>query len=241
MVGAPAAADAVARARRLALPVGLHLVLVDGEPVSPAGEVPAITGRDGRFLHDEVRAGIRFFLHPGARRQLAAEIRAQFAAFRATGLVLDHVNGHKHVQLHPTVTRLVVEIGREFGMRAMRLPDEPVDPLRRAFPEESYRPPAYGLAVAALRRRLRRAGLLANDQVFGLAWSGAMVEDRILALLPHLPDGLSEIYAHPATASGTVPGYRHADELAALVSPAVRERIRELGIGLTSFAAAARA
>ncbi len=237
MVGAPAAADAVARARRLGLPVGLHLVLVDGEPVSPPGAVPAITGRDGRFLDDEVRAGIRFFLHPAARRQLAAEIRAQFEAFRGTGLALDHVNGHKHVQLHPTVARLVVAIGREFGMRAMRLPDEPVGPLRRAFPGETYRAPAYGFAVAALRRRVRRAGLLTNDQVFGLAWSGAMVEDRLLALLPHLPDGLSELYAHPATVAGAVPGYRHDEELAALVSPAVRRRVEELGIGLTSFGA----
>jgi hopanoid biosynthesis associated protein HpnK len=237
MVGAPAAADAVARARRIGLPVGLHLVLVDGAPVSPPRAVPAITGRDGRFLDDEVRAGIRFFLHPAARRQLAAEVRAQFAAFRATGLALDHVNGHKHVQLHPTVARLAVEIGREFGMRAMRLPAEPVGPLRRAFPAETYRAPAYGFAVAALRRRLRRAGVTANDQVFGLAWSGAMTEARILALLPHLPAGVSEIYAHPATTSGTVPGYRHEDELAALVSPEVRRQLDALGVELTSFGA----
>jgi len=235
MVGAPAASDAVARARRLGLPVGLHLVLVDGEAVSPPGAVKAITGRDGRFLDDEVRAGIRFFLRPGARRQLATEIRAQFAAFRATGLALDHVNGHKHVQLHPTVARLVVEIGREFGMRAIRLPDEPAATLRFAFPRENYREPAYRFAVNALRRRVRRAGLTTNDRVFGLAWSGAMVEERVLALLPHLPEGVSEIYAHPATMAGGVPGYRHAEELAALVSPAVRRRVEELGISMVSF------
>jgi chitin disaccharide deacetylase len=238
MVGAPAAADAVARARRLGLPVGLHLVLVDGAPMSSADEMRAITGRDGRFLDNEVRAGVRFFLHPEARRALASELRAQFAAFGATGLPLDHVNGHKHVQLHPTVGRLVVEIGREFGMRAMRLPDEPIEPLRRAFPTETYRAPAYGFAVSALRRRLRRAGVASNDQVFGLAWSGAMVEARLLALLPHLPDGVSEIYAHPATESGAVPGYRHEEELAALVSPAVKRRVEEWGIErLMGFAA----
>lgn len=118
----------------------------------------------------------------------------------------------------------------------MRLPDEPVAPLRQAFPGERYRAPLFGFAVAALRRRLRRAGLAANDQVFGLAWSGGMVEPRLLALLPHLPDGVSEIYAHPAVApAALVPGYRHAEELAALLSPAVRRRITELGIGLTNY------
>ena len=39
MVAAPAAADAVARARRMpALRVGLHVVLVEGRPVLPASD-----------------------------------------------------------------------------------------------------------------------------------------------------------------------------------------------------------
>jgi hopanoid biosynthesis associated protein HpnK len=243
MVGAPAAADAVARATRLpGLGVGLHLVLADGMPVLPAAELPALVGRGGAFDPNMVRAGFRMFFSPAARRQLAAEIRAQFDAFRATGLALDHVNGHKHVHLHPTIARLVVEIGRDYGMRAVRLPLEPAAALRAAFPGERHRAPPWLPVVGSLRRRLDRAGLARNDQVFGIAWSGAMIEDRLLALLPHLPQGISEIYCHPATAGAPlVPGYRHAEELAALLSPAVRQGIAELGIELVSYSAAGRA
>ena len=238
MVGGPAAADAVERARRLPnLGVGLHLVLADGFPLLPAAEVPALVGGDGAFDPNMVRAGFRFYFSPAARRQLAAEIRAQFEAFRATGLSLDHVNGHKHVHLHPTVARLLVEIGRDFGMRAARLPFEPVAPLRLAAPDAKPGAPAWSPVVGALRRRLDRAGIVRNDQVFGIAWSGGMVEHRLLALLPHLPDGVSEIYAHPASgAACLVPGYRHAEELSALVSPLVRRRIAELGISLARYA-----
>jgi hopanoid biosynthesis associated protein HpnK len=238
MVGAPAAADAVARAKRLpALGVGLHLVLADGVPVLPAGEVPALVGRDGAFDPNMVRAGFRFYFSPAARRQLAAEIRAQFAAFHATGLPLDHVNGHKHVHLHPTIARLVVAIGRDYGMRAVRLPVEPVAPLRLAAPGERLKAPAWSPVVASLRRRLDRAGLARNDQVFGIAWSGRMIEDRLLALLPHLPDGVSEVYGHPAVGSASFsPGYRHAEELSALLSPRVRRRISELGLRLARYA-----
>ncbi|HEX3415823.1 MAG TPA: ChbG/HpnK family deacetylase, partial [Stellaceae bacterium] len=83
MVGAPAAADAVARARRLPdLRVGLHLVLVDGHPTLSRAEIPGLVSRDGRFDPNMGRAGIRFFALPGVRRQLAMEIRAQFEAFR---------------------------------------------------------------------------------------------------------------------------------------------------------------
>jgi hopanoid biosynthesis associated protein HpnK len=241
MVGAPAAADAITRAKRLPdLHVGLHLVLVDGRPVSPLDAVPGLVGADGEFGRDMARAGIRFFLLPAARRQLAREIRAQFEAFRATGLALDHVNAHKHMHLHPTVAGLILEIGRDYGMKAVRVPAEPRGVLRRAFPRECIPIPLYRPWVERLRRRLRRAGVTVNDHVFGLAWSGNMVEDRLLRLLPHLPDGVSELYLHPATERSpalvvAMPDYHQREEFAALLSPALRCQITELGIGLVCY------
>ncbi|MBV9521926.1 MAG: hopanoid biosynthesis-associated protein HpnK [Alphaproteobacteria bacterium] len=245
MVGAPAVADAVARAHRLPrLRVGLHLVLADGRPVLPPAEIPDLVGRDGSFDDRMARAGARFFLRPAVRRQLAREIRAQFAAFRATGLALDHINAHKHFHLHPTIAALMVAVGRDFGLTAMRVPAEPYAPLRRAAGKlpVGARIAAGALALWAglLRRRLRRAGIVSNDHLFGLAWTGAMTEQRLLDLLPHLPAGVNELYFHPATESerpltAAMPAYRHADELAALLSGAVRRRIDEAGFTLVSY------
>jgi len=241
MVGGAAAADAVARARRLPeLHVGLHLNLTDGRSVLPPNEIPLLVRENGEFDPNMGRASIRFFAFAEVRRQLALEIRAQFEAFRATRLTLDHVNAHQHMHLHPNVARLIVEIGREFGMKAVRVPAEPVAVLRRAFPEERYRAPFYRPWIGALRRRLRRAGFRTNDYVFGLAWSGGMIEARILGLIPHLPDGVSEIYCHPATERtpslvAAMPSYRHPEELAALLSPMVRSRVAESEIRLVSY------
>src|SRR5260370_28326383 len=62
MVAAPAAADAVARARLLpGLRVGLHLVLTDGSPVLPPDEVRGLVSADGRFDDSPVRARLRYF------------------------------------------------------------------------------------------------------------------------------------------------------------------------------------
>jgi hopanoid biosynthesis associated protein HpnK len=245
MVGAPEAADAVARARRLPrLRVGLHLVLVEGRPTAPLDAVADLVDAAGEFDRRMVRAGFRFFFLPRVRRQLAAEIRAQLEAFRATGLQLDHVNAHKHMHLHPTVASLIVAIGRDYGLAAMRVPAEPAAPLRGAGAVRSL-PQRIGarllaLWVALLRRRLTRAGIIVNDHLFGLAWSGGMTEARVLGLLPHMPDGVSEIYFHPAASRGgalvrAMPEYRHVEELAALLSPAVRRQIVEAGIGLISY------
>ena len=47
-----------------------------------------------------------------------------------------------------------------------------------------------------------------------------MTATRLAGLIEQLPAGLSEIYLHPATGgyAGDAPGYRYADELAALLS-----------------------
>ncbi len=239
MVSGPAAADAVARARRLpALRVGLHLVLVDGKPILPPGLVPDLVDASGNFRNDMARAGAAMFFLPKVRRQLAAEIEAQFAAFAATGLTLDHVNAHKHFHLHPTIAGLMVKIGARHGARGARVPLEPQNILRRIEDHRASginaltRPFALGL-----RRRFRRAGIAAPDQVFGLAWSGAMRAKRLAGVITHLPEGLSEIYLHPATDDypGAAQGYDYRGELAALLDPRMKALIAKGDIRLGGF------
>ena len=249
MVSAPAAADAVRRARALPrLRVGLHLTLADGRAELPHEAIPDLVDTAGRFGNGEAprglaHEGLRWFARPAVRSQLAAEIRAQFRAFARTGLLLDHVNAHKHLHLHPTVLALILEIGREFGMRAVRLPAEPRWFARRAGNGAvSSALGAAGLApwLALMRRRLDAAGLEHNDQVFGIASSGAMDEMALLAILERLPPGATEIYLHPATCSGeaissSMRGYRHADELAALLSPRVATTMALCGAARGGF------
>lgn len=244
MVAAPASENAVARARRLpGLKVGLHLTLVDGRPASPPEAVPDLVDPSGAFDRNMARASMRCFFLPRARRQLAVEIRAQFEAFGRTGLPLDHVNTHKHFHIHPTVARLILRIGRDFGLRALRVPREPVSVLRRAAgADDRVSSPLYAPWIRLLARRLRRAGVARNDHLFGLAWTGAMTEDRLLRLLRALPLGVSELYAHPAARrtallSQTMPDYRPTEELAALLSARVRAVIAEAGIELTTYTA----
>ena len=225
MVAAPFAADAVARAKAMpSLRVGLHLVLVEGRPVLPASQVPALVDTNGIFRTDMARAGAAMFFRPSVRRQLAAEIAAQFEAFRATGLPLDHVNAHKHFHLHPTIASLMLSIGRDFGLKAARVPLEPAETLARIEPYRGSSVTALTRPFAkGLRRRFAKAGIASPDAVFGLAWSGAMTAARVKGILDHLPDGLSEIYLHPATGDypGSAPSYRYAEERAALLDPAV--------------------
>ena len=236
MVAAPAADDAIRRARALPqLRVGLHLTLADGAAALPPQAIPDLVDRSGRFGDSMFRDGCRYFALPSVRRQLEAEIRAQFAAFAATGLALDHVNAHKHFHLHPTLLGIVLRVGAEFGLRAVRVPAEPLwFSMRRAPVGALLAAAGLGPWLALMRRRLRRAGIACNDHIFGVAASGAMDERTLLEALARLPDGVTEIYLHPATRSGTaistsMGGYRHEAELAALTSARVRDAIVRTG------------
>lgn len=226
MATAPASADAIERARRLpSLGVGLHIVLVRGKPLLAPEKVPGLVNRRGRFSQNLFAAGVRYFFSPRARAQLEAEIRAQFDRFASTGLELDHVNAHCHMHLHPTVLDLILKVGRPFGLRAVRVPEDPAGPrwLR--------------LWIRRMRRKLRQAGVHTNDFLLGLRHSGAMDTATVLRLLKRLPDGVTELYFHPAAGpfSGAQPGYRYQDELEALLSRELREAIEAAGAQRISY------
>jgi hopanoid biosynthesis associated protein HpnK len=227
MVGGQAAADAVARARRLPrLRVGLHLVVIEGRATLPQRLIPDLVGHDCQFPSDQAKLGVRYYFSPVARRQLRAEIKAQFAAFAATGLRLDHANAHKHMHLHPTVGRLLIEEGQRYGLPALRVPAEPPDIMAALGQVPSLGDRALFRWTRLLRAQANRAGLRTNDSVFGLGWTGHMTTERLLRLAAVLPPGLSEIYFHPATMadatlSALMPSYEHKAELATLLDPAV--------------------
>lgn len=242
MVAGPAFEDAVARARRLpTLKVGLHLVVIEGPAVLPPAEIPLLVSPDGQFPSDQLKLGVEYFFRPAVRRQLAAEIEAQFAAFSRTGLTLDHANAHKHMHLHPTVGKLMIKTGLRHGLRAVRVPLEPPEPLYAAGTyTDTLGDAALRRWTGLLRHQARSAGMVTNDWCFGIAWSGHMTTSRVAALAAHLPDGVSEIYFHPATAKNALlqrlmPTYEHEAELAALCSEGFRAGLQHSGAQLSSW------
>jgi len=189
-----------------------------------AGAVSLLVDKSGAFRSDMVSQGCLLVCSSKARRQLAAEITAQFEAFQATGLVLDHCNAHKHFHLHPVIADLLLTIGARFGLRAARVPLEDGGLLSKLEPQSRRLSSSLIVPFAVLlRRRVRAAGLCTTDRVFGLDWSGQMSKYRLLQLIRGLPSGVSEIFLHPATGpyAGDAPTYRYRDELAALIDPEV--------------------
>jgi hopanoid biosynthesis associated protein HpnK len=233
MVNEPACAQAVALARQNPrLGVGLHLTLLCGHSALPHERIPGLVTTGSEFTTNPAGAGFRYFFNRGLQEQLRQEIHAQFERFRATGLPLDHVNGHLHLHLHPTIFRLLMEDAAQLGIERLRLTCDPLRlNLRLASGHVAYRllhVVIFHSLSARARPELRARGIRHTDAVFGLLQNARVDEQYVTRLLPNLPAGDSELYSHPS-----LDDFRH--EFEALISPRVRAQVEKLGLKLIRY------
>lgn len=246
MVRGAAVDEAVALARATpSLGVGLHLTLLQGHCAAPPGEIPLLVDAGGRFGDDPVWTGVRYFFVPGIRAQLRREIDAQLDAFAATGLPLSHVDGHLTIHMQPAVLSILLELAPRYGIRALRVPRDPLAAALRWDRRHAARKLLEAAAFGGLARhaapRIAAAGLRAPDRLFGVHQTGAVVEDYLLHLIATLPPGTSEIYCHPAAvvddeARRWRPAdYRSEAELEGLCSPRVRAALEAADVAVIGY------
>ncbi len=234
---APAFDDAVAcwrGADRNGLGIGVHFALVgEDPPLLSAREIPSLVDARGRFW----ASWKQFLPRASAGRidpgEVRAELGAQLRRIEDAGVVPTHVDTHQHLHLWPVVRRVVLDLARDHGIDAIRVPRSSARGAK-AFLLNRL---ADQLAAAA------RANGLRQPQIFaGLNESGALDLDRLRAVLQALgPVASAEIGCHPGLAEDPDRdryrwGFRWPDELAALCDPTITEHIRRRGFVLGSFA-----
>jgi hopanoid biosynthesis associated protein HpnK len=233
MVNEPGFAEAVelAKANPL-LGVGLHLTLLMGHSALPPEKIPGLVNARSEFSNSPVGVGMAYFFKRGLREQLRAEIRAQFDKFHATGLTLDHVNGHLHLHLHPVVFGVLMEEAERLRIRQLRLTRDCLARSRRMAGGRWFYRVSHAAIYDWLSRRARgplaKRGIKHAEITFGLLQDSHVDEEYVLKLLPELPPGDSELYSHPS-----LDKFKH--EYDALVSPRVRSEIETNGIQLIRY------
>lgn len=237
MVRCPGWDDAVREARATpSLDVGLHLNLLVGVPIV---RCPSLTGtRSGRFL--PLGAIVRrALLGRIDAAEVAAECEAQIGALGDAGIRCTHVDSHRHVHALPVIRGAVAGVASRLGL-----------PLRR--PVESHFRAAGGLISQLHRAAIGAAWRVtslgapptrAPDRFVGVSIQGsAGFEGQFLAAIDGLAQGTTELMVHPGhvdDALVAIDGYTspRERELAALVSPLVRERLGRGDLTLIGFGA----
>jgi len=191
------------------LSVGLHVTFSDTLPILPAEKVPLLVTTEGRFPTDD-RAHKTALLSIEGRKQIRAEIAAQFRAYDATGLAWDHVNTHRHIHRHPLLALMLFAEAKRWSVRATRIPwDPPADPLRQ-------------MRFVVLRQMAQSFGLVTPDRSIGRDWD----VQGLIDLLSALPAGTTEIYFHPTT----TPGHIFAADLPVLLDDGARKALTDLTV-----------
>jgi predicted glycoside hydrolase/deacetylase ChbG (UPF0249 family) len=235
LVYAPGYREAVKMAKLMPeLDVGLHLNLSDGEPLVLGHKT--LVGDDGRFFGKQEarrRAAERLF-DPD---EVAAETEAQVAALQEAGLKVTHVDGHQHLHVYGTLADPISRVAAKRGIRCFRAPDDKLvppgfDDAARLAQVEEYRQAAYRSIPVYARARMR-----STENFGGVALSGRLDADSLVAALRGLPEGLTELMVHPgkADAESGFDGPDRERELAALTDPRLRPLLKELGVQLTHF------
>lgn len=166
--------------------------------------------------------GLHVVLDPSIGTASAeASLRRQLARFgELRGAPPTHLDGHRHVHAAPAILAAFVAVARAEG-----LPVRSVD--------------------RAMREVLRAQGIATPDRLLGDATlRPAWTETALVEALGALPDGATEIMAHPGHAprhATTSFGAEREVELAALCSPRVRRALTVSGAILCGYAEAASA
>ena len=200
-----------ARRRCAGLPnldLGLHFALV-GVPDAPATL--------GAFL--KAYTGGRF-----PARAVEAALRAQFDGVR--DFPLSHIDSHQHLHALPSVMRVVCRFASENGIRAIRLPiDGP--PLTSVPPTRRGQAAVLAVVARLSRHYINAYGLKTTDHFAGMAISGHLTAETLVAYLTDAKPGVTEIVCHPGADNAALTkafdwGYDWEGEVAALCSPEAR-------------------
>ena len=216
---------------------GVHLVMNDGRPILPPEQVPSLVEADGRF-----RDGTPLLLRYGRLRtaELRAEWRAQIEKFMAdVGRPPDHLDLHCHYPyVFPAWFRASLELAQEFGHVPVRMPfDDALDRKAQEMATSSGFPAWYVRWQGRRYQRMVRRYGLKRPNYFEMSFSleGNRTAEYLLSLLDTLPDGITELLAHPGTKDWREGDYR------ALLDPRVRQRIGESDIELITYSVLAGA
>ena len=126
MVNQEFAEEAVSLAKKMPnLILGLHINLTNEKPAANPADIPLLVGKDSKFKNGFVKLLFLSFLHPKKLQDEAyREIKAQIEKYQKTGLQLEHLDGHRHVQMIPAVFKAVKQLKKEYNVPRIRIMNE---------------------------------------------------------------------------------------------------------------------
>lgn len=246
--------DAVAVVSRIESPdVGVHLVLTELPPVSPASRIQPLLNDRGRLPGSPRELAVSLLGGKAVKDAVRQELDSQISKVLDHGLRPTHLDSHKHVHAMPPVLEVVLELADRFSIPWIRNPFDETPFFQLAPLVDKNRILSFCLqhlkakAIAAFRSNFLKlahsSGIRLSDHFYGISLTGIWNEAAMLQLIHQLPPGITEWMVHPGNCD---PDLLRSDprlsehrerERDLLMSSSLREQFAAHGIGLSSFGA----
>ena len=219
--------------------IGVHLTLVEENPVSAINEVSSLINEDGRFYKKFIEFSKSYFIGRINFQELQKELDAQIMRVRESGVNISHLDSHQHIHMLPKILKITIDLAIKYNIPFIRFPREiPVlgmflnrDQLIRVFEM---------LVLNSFCMFGKFNNTLRTDHFAGFFFSGNLNKQNLMNLIRNLPlTGTCELMCHPGFDDPKTQykhwGYNWSEELKALTDPEVIKLIQDSRIRLISY------
>ena len=222
------------------LDLGIHLALVEEQPLSAPDSIPSLISDSGRMHSDHVTFVSRYYRGKIDLNEVRIELDTQIQRVLSSKLAISHINGHQHLHMLPGILAVVIELARKYGVQALRIPRER---CRAYMLREAHRTPGrlmQLLALNSLCATTKVNNLITTDHFVGFFYGGRMNSEHLKKVIRHLPsEGTCELMCHPGVevdpSSKILGGYDRRPDLEALLDPEVTRIMQDAGIEPISY------
>ena len=243
MANMPAADEAVQIARKMpALGVGVHLNLLEGRPLSKAGNINRLLDSDGRFALSAPRLSLLSIAGHKIRNAIRTELAAQIQWVIDNDLTPTHLDSHKHIHCFPAIFSIVCGLAKQFDIGAIRWTFEPEQLSRMPWPlpGEGGKKRARIIRFMAKINRRQNSRFFKTDALLGIAHTGKINVNFFKAAALYTSAETAELMTHPGYIDGLEPEKtrlleQRKAELDALCSNKTRQYLKDAGIELVHY------
>jgi predicted glycoside hydrolase/deacetylase ChbG (UPF0249 family) len=190
------------------LPMGIHLNLTEGRPITnDLFRIKSLINSEG-LMHGKI--GLRNELEKGNIQQehIEYEIRMQLNKYQElmNGQIPRHLDGHQHIHVHPKIVEIVARIAKEFGIKYIRVPN---DQMINSFGTENFFYQEIVQQTKFARKIFDEYSLMYSDYFFGMTIMGEeLTLDHIEKCLKMIEKSniLIELMCHPGYPSDPLHG-----------------------------------
>jgi predicted glycoside hydrolase/deacetylase ChbG (UPF0249 family) len=218
-----------------ALPIGIHLTLTIGEPVSSPEKIPSLVNDKGCFFS---RDSFLARLDRIVPEEAGLEFRAQIEALIALGIQPDHLDSHHFVSyLSPALLEQMLGLAKEYHL-AVRPPagnDAAMADVFPGLPDSSI-----AFLKGDAQSAVWRASIPTADRLYLTFYDKTATKKNLQWILSNMPEGTSEIMCHlgiPDADLRNLSDYadERGDELNVLTESDLPKLLQAQGIQLIAY------